>query len=227
MLHPASEREFPRPATIKEMLIMNGPKERKLPGENLRTAYTTGQVAKVCHVAPRTVSKWFDSGRLRGHRIPGSQDRRIPRLGLLQFLRDSQMDIGALELLDDDYRILYIGNDEGFGRKLCEHGKFKVTQANARDAVQAATKVLPMCVVIDWSLPDSEAGKAANLINLQEPYKGLAAVIALITSTTQRNGYGFDALDYGVEAEHPGAIDYASLAEIVNDQVRKKYFSGQ
>jgi len=34
--------------------------------------FTTGQVAKICKVAPRTVSKWFDSGRLKGYRIPGS-----------------------------------------------------------------------------------------------------------------------------------------------------------
>ena len=27
--------------------------------------FTTGQVAKICKVAPRTVSKWFDSGRLK------------------------------------------------------------------------------------------------------------------------------------------------------------------
>ena len=40
--------------------------------------FTTGQVAKICKVAPRTVSKWFDSGRLKGYRIPGSQDRRNP-----------------------------------------------------------------------------------------------------------------------------------------------------
>ena len=32
--------------------------------------FTTGQVAKICKVAPRTVSKWFDSGRLKGYRIP-------------------------------------------------------------------------------------------------------------------------------------------------------------
>ena len=45
----------------------------------MKKVFTTGQVAKICKVAPRTVSKWFDSGRLRGYRIPGSQDRRIPR----------------------------------------------------------------------------------------------------------------------------------------------------
>ena len=49
--------------------------------------YTTGQVAKICGVAPRTVSKWFDSGKLRGWRIPGSQDRRVPREELFKFLR--------------------------------------------------------------------------------------------------------------------------------------------
>lgn len=36
--------------------------------------YTTGEVARICQVAPRTVSKWFDTGRLKGYRIAGSPD---------------------------------------------------------------------------------------------------------------------------------------------------------
>src|SRR3954451_7334509 len=48
---------------------------------------TTGEVAKICNVAPRTVSKWFDSGSLRGYRIPGSKDRRIPVGALIKFMR--------------------------------------------------------------------------------------------------------------------------------------------
>jgi len=39
--------------------------------------FTTGQVAKICKVAPRTVSKWFDSGRLKGYRIPGSPGSQV------------------------------------------------------------------------------------------------------------------------------------------------------
>ena len=35
-------------------------------GEPAMKVFTTGQVAKICKVAPRTVSKWFDSGRLTG-----------------------------------------------------------------------------------------------------------------------------------------------------------------
>ena len=49
---------------------------------------TTGEVAKICNVAPRTVSKWFDSGQIKGYRIPGSKDRRIPVASLIQFMKD-------------------------------------------------------------------------------------------------------------------------------------------
>lgn len=38
---------------------------------------TTGQVASLAQVATRTVSKWFDSGILKGWKVPGSNDRRF------------------------------------------------------------------------------------------------------------------------------------------------------
>jgi len=60
------------------------------------TVFTIGQVAKICKVASRTVSKWFDSGRLRGYRIPGSQDRRIPREHLIRFLKEHGMPLDVL-----------------------------------------------------------------------------------------------------------------------------------
>src|SRR4051794_14810730 len=38
-------------------------------GTNAMTdIFTTGQVARICKVSPRTVNKWFDAGRLRGYR---------------------------------------------------------------------------------------------------------------------------------------------------------------
>lgn len=62
---------------------------------NLETKkmFTTGDVAKLLCVAPRTVSKMFDSGKLVGFRLPGSLDRRIPRDELLRFLREHKMPI--------------------------------------------------------------------------------------------------------------------------------------
>ncbi len=47
--------------------------------------FTTGQVAKRLGVAPRTVCKWVDSGRLLGFKLPGSKDRRIHPQALAEF----------------------------------------------------------------------------------------------------------------------------------------------
>jgi excisionase family DNA binding protein len=52
-----------------------------------RNVLTTGEVATVCNVASRTVSKWFDSKLLKGYRIPGSKDRRIPIPELVRFMK--------------------------------------------------------------------------------------------------------------------------------------------
>lgn len=57
----------------------------------MKDIMTTGELAKLARVAPRTVAKWFDSGRLRGFRIPGSTDRRILRADAIRFLRDNGM----------------------------------------------------------------------------------------------------------------------------------------
>ena len=85
----------------------------------MRTIFTTGQVAKICKVAPRTVSKWFDSGRLRGYRIPGSQDRRIPREHLIRFLKEHGMPLGELE--DEAMgKILLVGADSNVRSNLDE-----------------------------------------------------------------------------------------------------------
>ena len=60
---------------------------------------TTGQVATICGVAPRTVCKWFDSGRLSGYRVPGSNDRRIPRDALEKFIREYKLPQSMLDAL--------------------------------------------------------------------------------------------------------------------------------
>ncbi len=52
-----------------------------------RKVLMTGEVAEICNVASRTVEKWFDKKLLRGYRIPGSRDRRIPIPELVRFMK--------------------------------------------------------------------------------------------------------------------------------------------
>ena len=51
--------------------------------------FSTGQFALAANVAPRTISKWFDAGRIPGDRVFGSQDRRIPFSKGIAFLQEN------------------------------------------------------------------------------------------------------------------------------------------
>ena len=73
-----------------------------------REVLSTGQIARLCGVAPRTVSKWFDQGRLKGYRIPGSSDRRVPRHQLALFLKEHGL-TDALARLEGEAAVLVWG----------------------------------------------------------------------------------------------------------------------
>ena len=52
---------------------------------------TTGELARALMVAPRTVTKWIDSGRLPGWRLPGSLDRRVLARDAAKFAAEAGM----------------------------------------------------------------------------------------------------------------------------------------
>lgn len=113
----------------------------------VKTIFTTGQVAKICKVAPRTVSKWFDSGRLRGYRIPGSKDRRIPRENLIRFMKDYGIPVDELE--DFPKVVLFLSPDPAFFASITSD-QFVVRHATS--AFNAGVEIdtyLPQCIVID------------------------------------------------------------------------------
>lgn len=79
---------------------------------------TTGEVAKICNVAARTVSKWFDSGQINGYRIPGSKDRRIPVSSLVQFMRAHGIPMDGL--MTGQSRVLVADTDSAVSDALTE-----------------------------------------------------------------------------------------------------------
>ena len=83
-----------------------------------KNVLTTGDVAKICHVAPRTVSKWFDNGQLKGYRIPGSKDRRIPLSELLRFMKVHNMPTAGLAV--GKIRVLIADSNEKAAKTLAE-----------------------------------------------------------------------------------------------------------
>ena len=86
-----------------------------------KNVLTTGDVAKICNVAPRTVSKWFDNGQLKGYRIPGSKDRRIPVSELMRFMKEHDMPMSGLAA--GQMRVLIVESNRQAALELAERLK--------------------------------------------------------------------------------------------------------
>ena len=118
---------------------------------------TTGEVAKICNVAPRTVSKWFDSGQLRGYRIPGSKDRRIPISSLVRFMKAHNIPLDGLQsgrtrvlIVDDESEIVDV-----LEKVLTEQANYEVhTAHNGFAAGLECEKFKPSVILLDMHLPD-------------------------------------------------------------------------
>lgn len=54
---------------------------------------TAGKAAKLAGVSNRTLCKWFDTGKIKGYRVPESTHRRIIKSSLLEFLKANGMPI--------------------------------------------------------------------------------------------------------------------------------------
>lgn len=117
---------------------------------------TTGEVARICNVAPRTVSKWFDTGKLRGYRIPGSKDRRIPLQQLIRFMRAHGIPLDGLDT--GVTRILIVEADpdlaELLSSALAREAGYEIrTAATAFEAGVAAENLRPHVVFMDIAVP--------------------------------------------------------------------------
>lgn len=121
---------------------------------------TTGEVAKVCNVAPRTVSKWFDSGQLRGYRIPGSKDRRIPLNSLVRFMKAHNIPLDGL--MTGKTRVLIVDSEseivQVLVKMLSEQANYEVHVAHSGfSSGIECEKCRPHVLLLDMHLNDVRA----------------------------------------------------------------------
>ncbi len=188
----------------------------------MKKVFTTGQVAKICQVAPRTVSKWFDSGKLRGYRIPGSQDRRIPRDQLIRFLKENNMPLGALEE-EGWHKILVVGAEPLFLDRLREllpedeDYKYEVAHSGFEAGTQASA-FHPDTIIIDLAMGRSEALQIAANLRRNDAYKD--TLIIALASEDEPNPEGLS--EYGYSDAFKKPFDVALLAERISTLVEEK-----
>lgn len=133
---------------------------------------TTGEVAKICNVAPRTVSKWFDSGALKGYRIPGSRDRRIPSGELMKFMRAHGIPLEGIN--SGRTRVLIVDGErevvDTLEKILTEQTSYDIrTASSAFAAGMECEKFKPHVLLLDLHLgSDSDAKTFAENVRRNE-----------------------------------------------------------
>lgn len=146
----------------------------------MKTIYSTGEAAEICKISQQTIIRCFDSGRLKGFRVPGSRFRRIPRENLIQFMKDNdipldQLDSGLRKVLvvDDDAEITELITDV-----LTRDGRFDIrTACSGYDAGIMTQEFRPDMILLDYMLPDVNGDIVCNTIRHNSGFEHIKIII--------------------------------------------------
>jgi excisionase family DNA binding protein len=188
-----------------------------------KNVLTTGDVARICNVAPRTVSKWFDSGQLKGYRIPGSKDRRIPLSELLRFMKENNMPSPSIPT--GKIRVLIVDSSENSAaataQALNARNNYEVQTVSSNfETGLVAQKFNPHVLLINLFADGIDAGEICKSIRFDEDLSAIKIIAVAnqlssseATALLQKgfDGYVSNPTDINKiveEIEHTTAIVY-------------------
>jgi len=122
--------------------------------------YTTGEAAKICKCSQQTIIRCFDNGQLKGHRVPGSRFRRIPRENLFAFIREHGIPTDAVDSGAQAKRKVLVVDDDPdlvdlIVAVLDADRRFETRVAtNGFEAGMMVKEYKPDIIVLDVMLPD-------------------------------------------------------------------------
>ncbi len=146
----------------------------------MKDLFTTGEAAEICRVSQQTIIRCFDSGRLRGFRVPGSKFRRIPRQNLVKFMRDNSIPLDNLDsgkkkvlVVDDDVEIVELISDI-----LTRDGRFEIrTASSGYEAGMATEQFRPDLILLDYMLPDVNGNVVCQTIRSNPEFENTRIII--------------------------------------------------
>lgn len=157
---------------------------RELDASDLRmkSVFTTGEVADLCQISQQTVIRCFDSGRLKGFRVPGSKFRRIPRDALVTFMKSNRIPLDRLEEATGKIRVLVVDDTEAIVsmlRSTLEHdGRFEVqSAATGYDAGLLTAEFRPDVILLDYMLPDINGNVVCQRIRANPDFAEIRIII--------------------------------------------------
>jgi len=179
-----------------------------------KNVLTTGDVAKICNVAPRTVSKWFDSGQLKGYRIPGSKDRRIPVNELIRFMKQNNMPAPTLPV--GRMRVVIVDSNGELASMLAEALKAKSDYEvravkNNFETGTVIQRFEPHVLLVNLLAKDIDAEEICRNIRADEE---LATIKIIALANHLASGEAAALLQKGFDG-------YVSMSNDVSEVIRK------
>jgi len=146
----------------------------------MKDLFTTGEAAEICRVSQQTIIRCFDSGRLRGFRVPGSKFRRIPRANLIKFMRDNSIPLDNLDsgrkkvlVVDDDAEIVELITDI-----LTRDGRYDIrTASSGYEAGMVTQQFRPDLILLDYMLPDVNGNVVCQTIRSNPEFENTRIII--------------------------------------------------
>jgi excisionase family DNA binding protein len=146
----------------------------------MKELFTTGEAAEICRVSQQTIIRCFDSKRLEGFRVPGSKFRRIPREGLIKFMKANSIPLDGLEtgkkkvlVVDDDAEIVDL-----MVEVLSRDGRFDVkTATSGYEAGIQTQRFRPDCILLDYMLPDVNGNVVCHTIRKNPEFENIKIII--------------------------------------------------
>jgi excisionase family DNA binding protein len=189
----------------------------------MKDVLTTGEVSRICSVAPRTVSKWFDAGVLRGYRIPGSKDRRIPLNQLIRFMKQHNMPLNGL--MSGATRVLIVDGErdivEVLEKILESEAKYEVeTAATGFAAGAVAERFRPNVILLDLHLPDLDPREVCRLVH-DNPDLQLTRIIGMSGQLTDEEMTSLSAI--GIDAFLRKPFHVKQVVEAIEDATAVAY----
>ncbi|MBI1849990.1 MAG: response regulator [Planctomycetes bacterium] len=166
-----------------------------------KAVFTTGEVAKICHVTVRTVIKWFEAGKLHGYKIPESRDRRIPRDELLRFMKEHGIPIPTDFDGGRKRRVLIAEDERGIVEILTEElskdRSLEVRSASSGwEAGLALLEFRPHVLVLDYNLGDMDGLAVTKKIRDNPTLQGTRI---LVMSGYLTDEQGKELLEKGID----------------------------
>lgn len=144
----------------------------------MKKFFTTGDVAKICEISPKTVINYCESGKLSSEKSPVTNYRRIPRDALVAFMEKYNIPVSRADSIEQK-SVLVVDDDENFVRllkkafNLAEKNVLVKVACDGYEALVEIGKEAPDLVILDVMMPKIDGYEVCKTLRSNPSFKGV------------------------------------------------------